>query len=153
MTGRPERGSTLLLFPAAVLIVVALAAMAVDTSIAFLAQRELANAAAAAANDAATRALSDDAFYRGNRIELDARAVEAVAVERVRSLVDAGRHHALVIEAEARPPTGPGCSWTVLVRARSQVDGLFAAAVTSGARRTAVKARSSAAPRQSAQGC
>ena len=50
-----ERGSSLLLFPAGVLIVMVLAAMAVDTSIAFMGQRELANATAAAANDAAAR--------------------------------------------------------------------------------------------------
>ena len=69
--GRSERGSSLLLFPAAVLIVMVLAAMAVDTSIAFMGQRELANATAAAANDAASQAVDNAAFYQQDRIELD----------------------------------------------------------------------------------
>ena len=62
--GVRQRGSVLLLFPAAVLIVLVLSAITVDSSIAFLAQRELANATAAAANDAASRAVDGQAFYR-----------------------------------------------------------------------------------------
>lgn len=54
-----------MLVPAAVLVLFVLGSIAVDHSIAFLAQRELTGAAAAAANDAATAALSDNAFYQG----------------------------------------------------------------------------------------
>ncbi len=82
----------MLLFPAALLIMVALAAITVDSAIAFMAQRELVNATAAAANDAATEALSDTAFYRGDRIELSPSAVESVAVDRVFQLVNTARH-------------------------------------------------------------
>ena len=111
-----QRGSTLLLFPAAVLIMVALAAITVDSAIAFMAQRELANATAAAANDAATEALSDRSFYQRDRIELSPSAVEAVAVDRVLPLVDPARHHGLTVQAEpfrrpapaARGPSGWG---------------------------------------------
>lgn len=74
--------------------------------------------------------MSDAAFYEQNRIELSAATVESVAVDRVLSLVDQARHHGLSEEAEAEPPSGPGCGWTVRVRASSQVDELFARALT-----------------------
>jgi len=150
---RAEQGSTLLLFPAAVLIMMALAAMAVDSSIAFLAQRELANATAAAANDAAAEAISDASFYQQNRIELSAATVEAVAMDRVFSVVDQSRHHSLAVRAEAMPPAAAGCAWTVRVQASSQVDELFAKALPGGMGRVDVKARSSASPRQSPGVC
>ena len=131
---------------------VALAAIAVDSAIAFLAQRELVNATAAAANDAATAALSDRSFYEANRIELSAAAVEAIAVGRVVALVDAGRHHGLSVRAEAVPPTSTGCAWTVRVSASSTVDELFGKALPGGGTAD-VHARSSASPRQASNDC
>ena len=148
-----ERGSTLLLFPAALLIMVALAAMAVDSAIAFMAQRELMNAAAAAANDAASQALSDSSFYEDNRIELNTSAVESIAVDRVFAVIDTGRHHGLTVTAEAIPPSGAGCPWTVRVAASSTVDELFGKAMPGSSGTVAVSARSSAAPRQAVSGC
>ena len=155
MPRRPEaeRGSALLLFPAALLIMVALAAMTVDSAIAFLAQRELQNATAAAANDAATEALSDSSFYEDNRIELSAAAVESIAVDRVFALVDRARHHGLTVTAEAVPPPGPACAWTVRVAASSTVDELFGKAMPGSSGTAAVSARSNASPRQDADGC
>jgi hypothetical protein len=150
---RGERGSVLLLFPAAILITVALAAMAVDNAVAFLAQRELVNATAAAANDAATEALSDDAFYRGNQLELSASAVEAVAVDRVHGLVDGRRHHGLSVTASALPPAGPGCGWTVTVAASSRVDEVFGRAIPGSSGGANVKAHSTAGPKQGSGGC
>lgn len=151
MRPRSERGSTLLLFPAGVLIMVALAAMTVDSAIGFLAQRQLMNATAAAANDAATQALSDRAFYQDNRLELTPAAVEAVAVDRVFDLVDQGRHHGLAVTAAATR-TG-GCAWTVTVRASSRVDELFGKAMPGSSGQVAVHAESTASPRQDATGC
>jgi Flp pilus assembly protein TadG len=148
-----ERGSTLLLFPAALLIMLALAAITVDSAIAFLAQRQLMNATAAAANDAATEALSDRAFYEGDRIELSPSTVETVAVDRVFQLVDAARHHGLTVTAEAAPPAGAGCSWTVRVSASSYVDELFGKALPGSSGQAAVRAESRASPRQKSGGC
>ena len=148
-----EQGSTLLLFPAALMIMLTLAAITVDSAIAFLAQRQLMNAAAAAANDAATQAISDRAFYEADRIELSASAVESVAVDRVLQLVDAARHHGLTVTAEAAPPAGPGCSWTVRVSASSRVDELFGKAMPGSSGQVAVYAQSTASPRQSDGGC
>ncbi|HWI04438.1 MAG TPA: hypothetical protein VNT52_11560 [Acidimicrobiales bacterium] len=148
MPPHSERGSTLLLFPAALVIMLALAAITVDSAIAFMAQRQLTNATAAAANDAATEALSDRAFYEGDRIELSAAAVESVAVDRVFALVDPARHHGLSVTAEAFPPAAAGCSWTVRVRASSRVDELFGKAIPGSSGQVAVHAQSTAAPRQ-----
>lgn len=153
MPPRSERGSTLLLFPAALIIMLALAAVTVDSAIAFMAQRQLTNATAAAANDAATQALSDRAFYEGDRIELSSAAVESVAVDRVFALVDPARHHGLAVTAEALPPAGVGCSWTVRVRASSRVDELFGKAMPGSSGQVAVHAESTAAPRQASAVC
>ena len=71
-----------MLVPAAVLVLFVLGSIAVDSSLAFMAQRELTSAAAAAANDAAGAALSDDAFYGGGtpgQVLLDQAAAEEVA--------------------------------------------------------------------------
>jgi hypothetical protein len=132
---------------------VALAAMTVDTAIAFLAQRQLVNATAAAANDAATQALSDRLFYESNRLELSPEVVEGVAVNRVFQLIDQSRHHGLSVDAEAIPPTGAGCAWTVRVRASSRVDELFGRAVPGSSGEVAVHAQSTASPRQQDGSC
>jgi Flp pilus assembly protein TadG len=147
-----QRGSTLLLFPAALLIMLTLAAITVDSAIAFMAQRQLVNATAAAANDAATQALSDQAFYEGDRIELTQSAVERVAVDRVFQLVDPARHHGLTVTAQASPPAA-GCSWTVRVRASSRVDELFGKAMPGSSGQVAVHGESTASPRQADGGC
>ena len=61
--GPDEGGSTLLLVPSAVLVLFLLTALAVDAAASFLAQRELADACAAAANDAAAVALDPGRLY------------------------------------------------------------------------------------------
>jgi Flp pilus assembly protein TadG len=52
-----------MLVPAAVLVLVILAAIAVDSAIVMLASRDVNNRAAAASNDIASIAIDDDAFY------------------------------------------------------------------------------------------
>ncbi len=64
-----ERGSALMLFPAAVLIIILLASLCVDATLTFLGQREIANAAEAAANDAAS-ALDRDRYYDASVYDL-----------------------------------------------------------------------------------
>ncbi len=137
-----------MLFPAAVLIVLVLCAITVDSSIAFLAQRELANATAAAANDAASRGVDTQAFYQGDRVELDPDAVEAVATERVRLAIDGTRHRALDVRVMASPPVAPGCPWTVQVSASSRVPYVFAKALPGGPDEATVRATSVAGPEQ-----
>lgn len=78
MLRRGERGSVLILMPVAALIFIILGSLAVDATVLFLAERELANAAAAAANDAATRAIDLDLFYERGCIALDPELAEEV---------------------------------------------------------------------------
>ena len=132
---------------------VALAAITVDSAIAFLAQRQLLNATAAAANDAATGAVSESAFYEANRVELSSSSVEAVAVARIHLLVDQARHHDLVVEVDALPPVGAGCAWTVRVSASSRVDELFGRAMPGSSGQVAVRAQSVASPKPSLESC
>ncbi len=68
---RPDRGSVLMLMPAAVLIVVLLGSIAVDFAIVFLGEREALSLATAAANDAATAALDEEQFRTGGGFALD----------------------------------------------------------------------------------
>ncbi len=58
-----DGGSTLLLLPSAVLVLFLLTALAVDGAATFLAQRQLADVCAGAANDAAGVALDVDQLY------------------------------------------------------------------------------------------
>lgn len=59
---RCDAGNTLVLFPAAVLIVLGLGALALDSATVFLGQRRLVDIAAAVANDALA-AVDPDAFF------------------------------------------------------------------------------------------
>jgi hypothetical protein len=72
--------------PAGVLVLVVLGAIALDFAVAFLGQRELSSAAAAAANDVAAVAVSDAAFYSGaaGPVTLDAARAERVAAQAIR---------------------------------------------------------------------
>ena len=75
-----DRGSVLMLFPAAFLIILVLGAIAIDAGVAFLRQRELAAAAGAAANDAIAIAV-EDSLARGDGLEIDRSVLEAAVVE------------------------------------------------------------------------
>lgn len=68
---RRDRGSVLMLMPAAVLIVLLLGSIAVDFSAVFLRQRELYSAASAAANDAATYGVDEALFRAAKGYQLD----------------------------------------------------------------------------------
>jgi hypothetical protein len=62
-----EEGSTLALLPAAVLVLLLLAAIAVDSAAAYLGQRRVADLAAGLANDAIA-GLSEEAFYAAGEV-------------------------------------------------------------------------------------
>lgn len=136
---RGDGGSVLLLVPAAVLVLVILGAIAVDFAIAFLGQRELAGLASAAANDAATAALSDQRFYRGTAgagidpgdIEIDQAAAQRLAQEAVDRRAPRGVNDIVV---RAYVAGGQVC-----VALRGTVEYVFAKAVPGASRRTTVK--------------
>jgi hypothetical protein len=66
-----EEGSVLALVPAGFLVLMVLAALAVDSAVAYLGQEQLHDALSAAANDAVTAALDNDSFYGSGVIALD----------------------------------------------------------------------------------
>ena len=120
---RDDEGSTLLLVPSAVLVLFLLTALAVDAAATFLAQRELADACAGAANDAATVALDPDRLYgsAGPPVqEVDLDRTVAVARSRVTPLEAQWRHPVdvradvsgadvvLHLAAQVPLPIGPG---------------------------------------------
>jgi hypothetical protein len=79
VTRHGDGGSVLMLVPAAVLIVLVMAAIAVDMSLLHLRRRQAHDLAAAAANDAATAA-ADQAALRDGDYVLDEDAAGRVAV-------------------------------------------------------------------------
>ncbi len=150
---RDGRGSVLILFPVGLLAVVALAAVAVDSSVAFMGERELSSAVAAAANDAATVAVSNRGFYQRGGVELDDREVERVAVERVRQSVDAAKFHGLAVQARVLRPSGGGCAWSLRVEASATVRYVFAPALPGGPDEAHVDAAATASPFQEDTTC
>ncbi len=72
----------LVLMPAAFLVFLVLGALAVDAAVVFLAQRQLANAAVAAANDAAA-AVDVERFYGDGSLRLSPTGAQQVAEESV----------------------------------------------------------------------
>lgn len=61
----------LALVPAGFLVLIVLGAIAVDSAVGFLGQRQLGDALAGAANDAAAAAVANSTFYRGGAVTLD----------------------------------------------------------------------------------
>lgn len=131
-----------MLMPAGVLIVLVLGALAVDSAIAFLGERELSDLTAAAANDAATVAIREESFYRCGRLELDeqrAREVAAaVAAARVSDAVVLSG-----IDVDVRNDVNPP---EITVAATGTVRLVFTPALPGSTRTRAVGARSVAVP-------
>lgn len=76
-----DRGSVLLLFPAAFMIVLLLGGLAIDAAAVHLRQRDLAAAAGAAANDAVMHGLDEERLRERGELVLDPRAVERAVLD------------------------------------------------------------------------
>ena len=91
--GARDAGNTLVLMPIAILIVIGLAAVTVDSAAAFLGQRRLSDLAAGLAGDAVA-AIDERAFYEQGRTEvvasrvLDLRDRRLATIEEDRSLTE-----------------------------------------------------------------
>jgi hypothetical protein len=127
-----------MLMPAAVLIVLVLASLSVDLSLVHLGRREVLAAAEAAANDAVTAGVSEEAYRAGRGYELDARRVEGVVRASLRARGLDGQL--------AAPPTIDIAGTTVSVRLVMRVDYVFARALPGAKDHTEVAATGSAAP-------
>lgn len=79
MAVRRDRGSVLMLMPAAVMIVLLLGAISVDSAITYLGQRQARNVAFDAANDAAGAGVDLDTLRGAGEVAYDADRVRAVA--------------------------------------------------------------------------
>lgn len=120
----------LVLMPAVVLILVALAAVAVDAAIALMGRRELGAATAAAANDAVIGALAEPAFYeRCGALDLDPAAVAAIAARSMALRASTAYELDAVDTQVTRSPEGDA---QVRVEAAGRVRLLFAPAVLGG---------------------
>ncbi len=132
-SGRTDRGSALLLYPAGVVVLLCLAAIAVDLTFVRTARRELTSVLQAAADDAAGAA--DPAqLHLGERLTID--------LERARRIVAADLHEvdlpgALVGPVDVRLGTD---SAHVVVSARMEVPAVFLGALPGVADTTVVEA-------------
>lgn len=113
-----------MLMPAAVLVFIVLGAICVDFGAAYSAQRQLAGAAAAAANDVATQAIDLDRLYGTGEVRLLPDIAQRVA-ERSVAAKGLERFDAEVAAVEVN---GAGVTVTVVGRAHY----LFASAVPGG---------------------
>jgi len=104
-----ERGSVLMLMPAAVLIVLLLGAVAVDSAIVYLKQRQAYNVAFDAANDAAGAGFDLDAARTTGEIVWDPVQLEALAQEAIAAAGVDG------VELVSAAPDGEGVEVTVAV--------------------------------------
>lgn len=83
MRGRSERASVLMLMPAAIVIVLLLGAIAVDSAIVYLEQRQAYNVAFDAANDAAGAGLDRDLVRTTGQFVHDPAQVREIAAATV----------------------------------------------------------------------
>ena len=114
-----ERGSALLLVPAGFVALLVLAAIAVDQSMLFGARRQLIDAAASAANDAAAVAVDERAYRGSGGIPVTSARAEAgvAAALAARDMDDVVRSVTV-----ADGPDGP----EVVVRLETELPSVFA---------------------------
>jgi hypothetical protein len=110
--------------PAAVLVLMVLGAIAVDLSLAFIAQRELADATAAAANDAAG-AIDLSVFRGSGELRVDERQARRAAQEAYDARA-AGYLREPTIDVEVTPCPRVAALTCVRVRMIAAVEYLFA---------------------------
>jgi len=117
-----ERGSVLMLMPAAVLIVMVLGAIAVDLTAVRLGQRELIAAAGDAANDAVTVGLDEAALRAGAGYRIDTARAE-------RAVLDTLAAKGVLDDLDEPPQVSVIGTDTVEVRLARRVPHLFARAL------------------------
>ena len=123
-SARHQRGSVLMLMPAAILIVIVLGAIAVDLSVVLLGERDAASLATAAANDAATAALDETRFRERGEFRLD----EARARQIARSAITGSSTELADLDVDVRV-VEVGGEPAVRVTVRGVVEYIFAKAL------------------------
>lgn len=123
-----------MLMPAAVLVVIVLAAMAVDQSIIFMRQRSLVAAAQAAANDAAGYGIDPERFYEENVVDFSLERAAAAATATLAA------HGFDVVPSVRLSDDGA----EVEIRVEAEAESLFAKALPGGTPSTTVRATATA---------
>ena len=134
-----------MLVPAGFLVLMVLASISVDSAVTYLAQRQLGDALAGAANDAATAGIDDPVFYAGHGVVLDPASTDLAVC---RSLVaeDIARLHHLAVSIGVNGAE-------VRVDASATVDAVFGRLVPGfGRRRVSATATAEAEGGPSAPG-
>lgn len=131
--------------PAAVLVLLVLAAIAVDSAVILLAEREMGDAAAAAASDAVVAAIGEERFYTCGILSLDRAdaervAADAVAARRADFVSTTAPDVVLGISAEGVPQ--------VSVTVNGTVDLIFAPTIPGASGATGVSATATATAEQ-----
>ena len=134
--GRANRGSVLMLMPAAVLVVLLLGAIAFDLSVVFLRQRQASSLAVDVANDLATAALDEGAFRSDGTYRLDPDRADQLA----ETMVGASDLHDEVVDVEVNVLSPD----SVEVRLVLAVDYVFAKAIPGTSDGTTVEATATA---------
>jgi Flp pilus assembly protein TadG len=102
MTARGHRGSVLMLMPAAVLVVLLLGAISVDSAIVYLRQRQALDVAFDAANDPAGAGLDLARARERGEIAYDPRRVQEIAAQTVQAAgVEGLRLVSAVVDGDA----------------------------------------------------
>ena len=128
-----------MLVPAAVLVLVILGSIAVDSSLAFLGQRELNSFTTEAANDAAASAFDQAAFYNQGRIIIDPQRADDIVAALRRNIGNSVHDVRVTVTTTANQIT---------VRAEGTVDDVFARVLPGVRHQRRVEATSSATTRQ-----
>ena len=118
---RTERGSVLILVPAGFLILVTLATLAVDSVATYLAQQQLHDGLAAAANDAVTAGLSNQSFYSRATTTIDPGAAARIVCVTMAAQSDSNLHELRLWMAESRT--------AVRLEGTATVDAVFGRAI------------------------
>jgi len=132
-----DRGSVLMLMPAAVLVVLLLGAISVDLAIVHLRQHQAVAAAASAANDAVTAGLDQTALRRGDGYRLDPARVDQAVTESIEA-------QGIAAELAEPPVVTMATPDTVTVELHLRADYLFARSLPHGPRSTTVEGMATA---------
>jgi hypothetical protein len=131
LTRRGDRGSTLLLFPAGVLVVMLLSAIAVDMSQLHTAQVDLETAVQSAADDAASM-IDIDALRSTGQVSIDLEAARRTVADDLATASLTGSPGVVSVELGPRPDT-------LVVVATRHVRRLFGSAIPGVARTVTVQ--------------
>jgi len=143
-----ERGSVLILMPAAVLVLVVLAAITIDAAVVFLGEREVADAAASAANDAVAAGFDEASFYQDSQLCLSQARVSQIAEASVAARTD----NAVLTQVTAQREISEAGRPQVTVEVEATVDLILAPALPGASTTRRVSATSTAVLEQDPSG-